>query len=333
MKLISIIGTRPQYIKVKSIYDYCNNNNIDHIIIDTNQHFSDFVSKNIIEDLNLKIDINLNVDFTTEIDFIAEASKKLEKILKKFDEDIFVLIYGDTNSSFLSAMTCYKNNIKFAHIEAGVRSQKMIPEEINRQYIDSISSLNFCITEKDLNNVNNSVLCGDLEYELLNNMKIKKINFEFGLMTVHRQENTNINDITKIFNFCERIKTKIILPIHHRLKNQSWFSEIKIPENLIIIDPLNYKDMVNYMASCKFILTDSGGVLKTCPFFGKKTLILRDKVGWVETIEKKYSKYCEFSEEDISFLDEKIKNDKYFYLNNDNPSKIIINNIKKQNLK
>ena len=118
MKIVSIIGTRPQYIKVKPIYDYCLSQNIHHTIIDTNQHYSNNVSRNIIQSLNINIDVNLGAKGENEIEFITDTLNKLQNVLLSMD-NIFVLIYGDTNSAFAAALTCYKNNIKFAHVEAG----------------------------------------------------------------------------------------------------------------------------------------------------------------------------------------------------------------------
>jgi UDP-GlcNAc3NAcA epimerase len=327
MKIVSIIGTRPQYIKVKPIYEYCKVNDIDHIIIDTNQHYSDSVSKNIIEGLNLKIDINLGAMGTTEVEFIGDASKRLQDVLTSMS-DIYVLIYGDTNSSFAAALTCYKNKIKFAHVEAGARCFNInIPEEVNRMYIDSISNINFCSVDRDSHNVNNAIVSGDLEYELLDTLTTSGDYSNYGLMTVHRQSNITKDSIQQIFNFCEDLGP-IILPIHHRLKSQNWFSDIRIPANIQIIDPLDYQSMVDVMTTCRFIITDSGGVIKTCPFFGKKTLILREEVGWIDTLHFGYSRICHFTEDDKMWvLNGTLIRDTSFYKRDELASSIIINNI------
>jgi UDP-GlcNAc3NAcA epimerase len=327
MKIVSIIGTRPQYIKVKPIYDYCKSNNIDHYIIDTNQHYSDSVSKKIIDNLNIKIDLNLNARGSNEIEFIGDASKKIQDALLKM-KNIYVLIYGDTNSSFAAALACYKNKIKFAHIEAGARCGDIgVPEEANRIYIDSIAHINYCTSELDSLNVERSIVSGDLEYELLKDLKSSGDYSKVGLMTIHRQNNTNSERIHRIFNFCKGLGP-ILLPLHHRLKTQEWFNSIDIPKNIKVIDPLNYEDIVNVMESCRFILTDSGGVLKTCPFFGKRTLILRDQVGWVETIEKGYARICKFTKSDITWLLKgDLDRDKNFYSSDSRASEIIIKKI------
>lgn len=333
MRIVSIIGTRPQYIKVKPIYDYCIANNLYHTIIDTNQHYSNDVSKKIIESLNINIDINLNAKGKNEIEFISDTINKLQNILTSI-KNVFVLIYGDTNSAFAAALVCYKNNIKFAHIEAGARCfNNKVPEEVNRVFIDTAASINFCTAKRDCDNISNGVLCGDLEYELLksfNNKNLKNYS-EYGLMTVHRQSNMNKTSIEKIFNFCIDLG-KIILPLHHRLKSQKWFNTLNIPNNIKITDPLNYHDMYQVMKSCRFILTDSGGVLKTSPFFGKKTLILRPQVGWIDTIEKGYAKICDFSLENKKWILNNSKDiDIDFYSQKEKTSEIIIKTIINKN--
>ena len=199
VKLLSVIGTRPQYIKLKPLYDYCKLKGLEHIVVDTNQHYSDNVSKNLIKDLCLNVDINLSLKYSNEIDFIAKATQSLAKIIEKESPDT-ILIYGDTNSTFCAALSAYKLGIPIAHIEAGERCfDNSVPEEINRIFADNVSSLNFCSSKSSKANIN-GVFCGDLEYNLLNNID-PKITFEnFGVMTIHRQNNCSKIRINKIFD-------------------------------------------------------------------------------------------------------------------------------------
>jgi len=329
MEIISIIGTRPQYIKVKPIYDFCKKNNVQHTIVDSNQHFSDNVSKNIIEDLGLIIDVNLRCSGTTEIDVLCDITKKIEIfLLTKNRRDIFVLVYGDTNTSFAAALACYKNNFSFAHIESGVRNGNLsIPEEVNRTFVDTISNINFCVNSDHTNHINNPVVSGDLEYELLRNLSITSESVGGGVLTIHRQSNMNEKFVTKLFKFIEDMGD-ITFPIHHRLKNQNWFSSMKKPDNLKIVDPLNYTNMVTLLESVDFILTDSGGLIKTSPYFGKKTLILRNDVGWKETIVNNFSKICQFTQKDKLWIREKdIVRNTYFYSESTDASEIMIKTI------
>ncbi len=333
MKIISIIGTRPQYIKVKPVYDYCKANNIEHMIMDTNQHYSDSVSKNIIESLNLEIDRNLGVYGDSELGFISSACLSLSDFLKEELEkdDIFVITYGDTNSAFAAALTCYKLRVPFAHVEAGARCfNNKVPEEVNRIFLDSTSTMNFCTSTRDLANLSEGHLSGDMEYELLNYMDIEEEELDFGIMTVHRQNNMNKEAIERIFAFSEKIGN-FILPMHHRLKNQPWMKDVKIPDNIKVVDPLDYQEMVNHMASCKYLISDSGGVLKTSAFFGKRILVLREEVGCLDVLHQGFGRICTFSDDDIEWIQGgDLERKKRFFLPTDrNPSEIIIEEIYK----
>jgi UDP-GlcNAc3NAcA epimerase len=336
MNIISVIGTRPQYIKVKPIQTYCINNNIKHFIIDTNQHYSDNVSKNIINDLNLKIDFNLNKNnnFNSEIDFIYQTSKNFINLINNYfkNEKIYIIVYGDTNSSFSIALTCHKNMIPFAHVEAGVRcGDNTVPEEVNRIYTDTVANLNFCSSISSCKNIKNGILSGDLEYELLQSLNLDFNDLNYGVLTIHRQENLNNYKLNKIFNYLNNFN-KIIFPIHHRLKNHEFIINKNIPNNIEIIEPLPFTKMAQLISSSSFVFTDSGGILRTLPFYGKKSLILRSSLGWKEVVENGYAKICEYNNDDIKWINNLDINRKLnFYTYNLKPSSIIINEILNKN--
>ena len=170
MNIISIIGTRPQYIKIKPFYDYCKNNNINNYIIDTNQHYSDNVSKILIEELELNIDYNLNTHSENEISFISNSFSSIYNKLKELcSKDTIILVMGDTNSTLVSSIVAKKMGLKLAHIEAGIRCyDKNRPEELNRILVDEIADIHFTSREKDKENVSNPIYVGDLEYYFLN---------------------------------------------------------------------------------------------------------------------------------------------------------------------
>ena len=180
MNLLSVIGTRPQYVKVKPIFDYCNENKIKHIIVDTNQHYSENVSDYFIEEFSLIIDHDLRISNNDEVSFIAQTMERFSEILKKEKPD-FVLIYGDTNSTLSSSLVCYKHKIPFGHVEAGLRCNDIkVPEELNRIVADLTSQIQF--TPKETGHIqdffNNEIVSGDLEYELLNRYYDKDIDTE-----------------------------------------------------------------------------------------------------------------------------------------------------------
>ena len=299
MNIVSVIGTRPQYIKIKPIFDFCKKNNINHKIIDTRQHYSYNVSGSLIEDLGLNIDEALSIDNYSEIGFLSNCIEAIGKVLSSSSPDI-VLVYGDTNSTFCAALAAYKLKIPIAHIEAGERCFDMsVPEEVNRVFVDGISKYNFCSSDKSLGNVSRGTLCGDLEYELLNSMNPKITYEEFGVMTVHRDENTSEERIRLILDFCASLNKPVKMFAHHRTKR---FLQGDVPKNVIINDSCPYSTMVKELSSCSFVITDSGSIQKTSAFFGKKTLVMRSNSEWKETEEKGFCKLFETKDKDLIWL-------------------------------
>ena len=323
--ILSVIGTRPQYIKIKPIHDYCKSNNISHKIIDTKQHYSDNVSRLLIDDLCLNIDISLGVQSSNEIDFICNLTNNLSNILRKEAPSI-VLVYGDTNSTFCAALSAYKLGIPVAHIEAGERCfNNLVPEEINRIFADSVAKFNFCSSELSAKNVDGH-FCGDLEYNLLNNIN-PEISFDnFGVMTIHRQHNCSADRLSKIFKLCSNIPYKIKFFAHHRIKP---FVGDDIPNNVEVLDPCAYSEMVGHMSKCKFIITDSGSIQKTSPFFGKNTLVMRGSSEWRDTEVRGYARLEGDPKEDIAWLlSPPVPRRKDFYLSESGmPAELIINTV------
>jgi len=325
MKILSIIGTRPQYIKIKSIYDYCRQNKISHKIIDTNQHYSNNVSRDLVDDLGLKIDFNLDTDHSDEVDFICKVTSALSGIIRKESPDV-VFIYGDTNSTFCGALAAYKIGIPVAHIEAGERCfDNSVPEEINRIYSDSIATINFCSSRVAQRNIN-GIFCGDLEYDTLNKIN-PNISFEdFGIMTIHRQSNCSAERVKDIFNFCSKVNKKIKFFAHHRIKK---YIPETVPVNISILESCRYTAMCENLSKCSFIITDSGSIQKISPFFGKNALIMRDSCEWTETVDKGYSRLRSEDAGDIEWLLSNLaERDRNFYSNGKRfASEIIIKKI------
>jgi len=327
MKLISIIGTRPQYIKVKPFHDFCIKNNINHKIIDTLQHYSYNVSEGLINDLNLKIDFLLEIENESEISFLSGSLLKIEEVLK-LEKPNFVLVYGDTNSTLCASLVCYKMKIPFAHVEALLRCGDIdVPEEVNRIFADTVSQIRFCSSNRVLKD-KNDIFCGDLEYELLNNLD-PSISYEgYGVMTLHRQSNINQERMKNILHFCAEIPTPIKFFVHHR--TYPILKQLNIPQNIQIQDACCYSEMVRHLANCSFMITDSGGLNKTAPFFGKRALIMREKIEWTETEKEGFARRSQLTNDDIKWLlDFPKERDKRFYLASKNPSHIIYNTIKR----
>ena len=331
-QLISIIGTRPQYIKLKPIYDYCNQQKTPHHVIDTGQHYEPKMSGEIMADLGLNIDVAAILPYDDKIAWISNTIHSLKEQLEKYNAPR-VLIYGDTDSAFCAALVCNKLGIRFGHIEAGARcGNRAVPEEVNRMYLDSVADVNFCTAPKNVDVLDNGLLVGDLEYELLNQFDPTISYGDYAVMTMHRKENMNFARVQQVFDFVATLEINVSLMSHHSLVKKPWFSDIKISNNLSVGCPLPYTQMVNRLAGCKYILTDSGSIPKTAPFFGKRCLVLRNEVGWRETVESGHSKISSgLDAHDKEWLEIPIERVKDFYLPvTSSPSRIIVDTIAQQ---
>ena len=293
IKIITVIGTRPQYVKLKPLYDYFLDKEVEHIIVDTCQHFSDNVSKVFIEQFDLNIDYRLNIVNVNQVQFIAECMNALQNIFYMEKPD-FVMVMGDTNSTFAAALVANKMGITLSHIEAGIRcNDRNRPEEINRILVDELSDIHFVSRKEDIKNVKNPCYVGDFEYYYLNKLEEsgRFTNIDRTddiLMTIHRSENCNKKSLEEIFTFISEIKRKIVFPIHHRTKKIIDENKISIPQNIKVVEPFSYFEMIDNMASCFGMITDSGGVIKCSPFFGKKCIIPMKSVEWIDVISKGY---------------------------------------------
>ena len=288
MKIVSVIGTRPQYVKAKPLSLCLESSGIDHLIVDTNQHFSTAVSEAIIHDLDLRVDCNLSIENHNPNAFRKQAIRKLTTLLNKDTPDL-VIVIGDTNSAVAGARAAKKNGLPLAHLESGIRCGDLNrPEEVNRIFVDELADLHFISREEDAVNVSNPRYTGDLEYALLNLKEPIPIEYhDYLLMTVHRQENTTPQRLNEIFSFCSELGP-ILFPLHHRTESVIKAQSLFIPPNIEIRKPLTFSKMVHRLANCRGVLTDSCSVVKTCPYFGKKCIILLPTVEWSDVIHAGY---------------------------------------------
>ncbi len=321
IKIVSIIGTRPQFIK---LYPICravdrHNKNLKesvrkfkHIIINTGQHFDYEMSQVFINELKINTpDYNLGVREKSQCLQISKMLSSLEEILLKEKPD-FILVYGDTSSTLAGALAAKKLNFKLAHIEAGLRSyNRSMPEEINRILTDKISDLLFCPTKTAMKNLENEGFLlkenhyavfdvGDLMYDAYlvfqeSAQKSSKIledlflnNKKYILATIHRAENTNNNSrlrkIIKIFSDISK-EVSIVFPVHPRTHEKIVNLTHLINKNVLIIKPVSYFDMIMLEKNADLIITDSGGVQKEAYFLNKKCITLRKETEWMETLE------------------------------------------------
>ncbi len=353
MKLITIIGARPQFIKAAAVSrEIAKYKEINEIIIHTGQHFDANMSEIFFEQMHIpKPDYNLEINSLSHGAMTGRMIEKIEEVLLLEKPD-WVLIYGDTNSTIAGSLAAKKLHINVAHVEAGLRSfNRNMPEEINRILTDKISDILFCPTDTAVRNLQNEgigksslsqiVKCGDVMQDaaiFYANMSQKpeiKIPKRFILATIHRAENTDDpKRLTSIFKALTSIANEIpiILPLHPRTKkiiSNSQFS-INNPQ-LIFIDPVGYLEMIYLLKNCSLVMTDSGGLQKEAFFFGKPCVTLRDETEWVELVENNFNEIVGADEDKIILGYQKmikIQNDYNINLyGNGEASKKIINKL------
>ena len=305
MKVLTVIGARPQFIKAATVSNKIRRNGNSEILVHTGQHYDNNMSDIFFEELGIpKPDYNLSIGSSNHGNQTGSMLIALEEIYLKEKPDM-VLVYGDTNSTLAGALCASKLLIPVAHVEAGLRSfNKTMPEEQNRILTDHISDLLFTPTLTAVNNLRNENITkgvhntGDVMYDAINLFKerakevstiIEKLNLtqdSYILSTIHRAENTNsIERLTSIINALSNFGKKIILPLHPRTKKFIEEYNIHVGDNIEIIDPVGYLDMISLQENSKKIVTDSGGVQKEAYFLKKPCITMRDETEWVETVE------------------------------------------------
>jgi len=301
MRIVNIIGTRPQYIKLAGMYLEFNKRNHEIVNIDTGQHYDDNMSKNFIMDFNIPIHYKtINI-------------WQIRNILDSFNPDV-VLIYGDTFSTLIGWMA--SREYRTAHIEAGVRiHNREYIEEIIRMAVDCGCDICFAPGKRAFENlksegkIDNVYLVGDVTYDLLlniGNIATRYINEEYIYVTLHRQRNVNDKSrLQDIINQLGIIKIPVVFPVHPRTKKMIKKYKITIPKNVIIIDPVSYLDSIRYINNAKCVITDSGGVEKEAYLLKTHGIILNTDTSWPETMETGWNKITKIS--DIKKNVDKIK--------------------------
>lgn len=307
MKIVSVVGARPQFIKCAPVSRTIRKHH-EEILIHTGQHYDPEMSDVFFEELDIpKPDYNLGIGSGTQGEQTGKMLIEIEKVLLKEKPDI-VLVYGDTNSTLAGALAASKLHIKVAHVEAGLRSfDRAMPEEINRVITDHISNILFCPTDTAVMNLKNEGITegvynvGDVMVDALQyNKKIAEskstilqdLNLnpkDFLLATVHRASNTdNKENLTSIVEAFSDAEATIVFPIHPRTRKclKEYDLWEKILKNTKVIHPVGYLDMLKLESNARKILTDSGGVQKEAYMLGVPCITLRDNTEWVETVEE-----------------------------------------------
>lgn len=311
MKIVTVVGARPQFIKAAAVSrairkDYADR--VEEVLVHTGQHHDENMSGVFFQELDIpEPKYNLAIAGGLHGRMTGRMLERIEEVLVEEKPD-WLLIYGDTNSTLAGALAAAKLHIPVAHVEAGLRSFNMrMPEEVNRIVADRVSTLLFCPTDLAVKNLHGEGVLrgvhnvGDVMYDVSlysaeRARRESRIHQRLGispghyvLTTCHRAENTDDSDrlrgILTALNTIAR-ETAVVLPLHPRSRKQiAAFGLDALLEGIQVIDPLPFLDMTALEQSAKAVLTDSGGVQKEAFFYRVPCITMRDETEWVETVE------------------------------------------------
>jgi UDP-N-acetylglucosamine 2-epimerase (non-hydrolysing) len=319
MKIISVVGARPNFMKIAPFIRAVNKYNqrhpdkyIQNILLHTGQHYDDTMSNNFFNALSIPdADINLGIGSGTHAEQVGNTMIEFEKVLKKEQPD-WVVVVGDVNATLSCSVTAKKQNIKLCHIEAGLRSRDMtMPEEINRLVTDRLSDLlltpdtissqnllkegvnpekvsfvgNIMIDTLEANRAKAKKLkiSEIIQKNIINNISKQKFSGDYALMTMHRPSNVDHVEVLKpLVNFLiDEVASKLSLvwPVHPRSRKKmekfDLWDRLSINNNIFLLEPIDYNEMLRLNMDATIMLTDSGGLQEECCVLGTPCLTLR----------------------------------------------------------
>jgi UDP-GlcNAc3NAcA epimerase len=306
MKLLTVLGTRPQYVKA---FPVCRElSGIDHVLVDTGQHYDETLSGVFREELDIPVDYDLDVGSGSHGAQTATMLAEIESVIEAEEPDT-VLVYGDTNSTLAAALATAKLPPTLAHVEAGTRSyNRSMPEELNRVMVDHVSDLLFAPTDTAVRNLGNEgitegvVNTGDVMYDALLLAReyargrgvFEDLPVDPGgylLATVHRPRNTDDEArLRTIVSALAEAPLPVLFPAHPRVLNRLSELGIDLGSSIHLIEPVGYLDFVALLDGADRIVTDSGGVQKEAFMLGTPCVTLREDTEWDETVERGWNR-------------------------------------------
>jgi UDP-GlcNAc3NAcA epimerase len=308
MRILTVVGARPQFIKAAAVSRIIRQNH-QEILVHTGQHYDFGMSQVFFDELDLPpADYNLGVGSASHGVQTAQMIEKIEAVLQQEKPDL-VIVYGDTNSTLAAALAAVKIHIPIAHVEAGLRSFNMqMPEEVNRRLTDHISTLLFTPTGLATQHLAKEGITqgvhqvGDVMYDVLLHYLdraqkraplLETLGLKSGayiLATVHRAENTDSPArLEAILQALCSTEWPVIFPIHPRtrqcIKKLGLEDVLNRSPHLQCVEPMGYLDMLLLEQNAHGILTDSGGVQKEAYLLGVPCLTIREETEWQETVD------------------------------------------------
>jgi UDP-GlcNAc3NAcA epimerase len=313
MKLLTVVGARPQFVKAATVSRAIAAHNaaqpskpVEERLLHTGQHYDANMSDVFFDELEIpRAAFHLGIGSGTHGEQTGKMLPALEAVIARERPD-WVMVYGDTNSTLAGALAASKLHVPIAHVEAGLRSfNRRMPEEINRVVCDHLSTLLFCPTRSAVDNLQKEGITagveqvGDVMYDGMLHYLAKartsilgELGLERGryiLATVHRAENTDdparLRAIVEALGAAGELVGSVILALHPRTRRLLSEHDIVMPAPVRVIEPAPYLEMIALLANAKAVMTDSGGVQKEAFFLEVPCLTLRDETEWVETVE------------------------------------------------
>lgn len=322
MRVLTVIGARPQFIKAAAVSRALLRHRPDvrEILVHTGQHYDANMSKVFFDELDIpRPEHNLGIGGGTHGQNTGRMMEKLEQLVMLERPD-WVLVYGDTDSTLAGALVAAKLHVPVAHVEAGLRSyNRRMPEEINRVVTDHLSDRLFAPTVGARDNLlregvaaTHIEVVGDVMYDTTLFYKARArapawavdstlATDGFALCTIHRAENTDRRDnLEGILGGIAAAPLPVVLPIHPRTRKKMEEAGFRWPSNVLAVDPVGYLEMVWLEMHCRFVLTDSGGVQKEAYFHQKPCITLREETEWTELVDSGWNRLAGSNTERIA---------------------------------
>lgn len=303
MKVLSVVGARPQFVKLAPMAKALEAEGIEHVIVHTGQHYDVNMSDAFFSDLGIpNPDIHLGVGSGSHGAQTGAMLMQIDPVLDKVRPD-WVLVYGDTNSTVAAALAAVKLHLPLAHLEAGLRSfNRAMPEEHNRVLTDHAADLCLAPTQVALQHLTNegladrSVVVGDVMVDVCLQVRDAvagrpldvpvDADEPFVVATIHRAENTDDPErLAAIIDALASIEVPVVLPVHPRLAAKAKDANIDLDRGRIeTVEPLPYPALVGAVAAASGVVTDSGGLQKEAFLLGTPCTTVRTETEWVETL-------------------------------------------------
>ncbi|HZE05626.1 MAG TPA: UDP-N-acetylglucosamine 2-epimerase (non-hydrolyzing), partial [Solirubrobacteraceae bacterium] len=309
MKVLTVIGNRPQFIKAAAVSPHLRREH-DEILVHTGQHFDDRLSAVFFAELGLPApDRELGIALGSATSQTSRMLAALEPVLRQTAPDA-VLVYGDTNSTLAGALAGAQADVPVAHVEAGMRSfDRSMPEELNRVLVDHASALLLCSTEVAMANLRResvagrAELVGDVMVDVARAVQPRARQRRdlvaargltpgaYVLATAHRAGNVDDPQrLRALVDLLAGVPLPVLLPLHprtaQRLRTAGLMERLEAASGVRLTEPLGYVELTALMCNARAVLTDSGGLQKEAYLAGVPCITMRANTEWTETVDR-----------------------------------------------